>query len=597
MKNGKDKKRCTSIGGQAVLEGVMMRGATSMATAVRDEAGIIRLEAKRVTPATQKNKFFGFPIIRGIVSFISSLVGGMETMMRSAEVYGESEPTKFEKWMSDKLKINLMSVILGLSVILGVGLAIGLFIVLPTFITGLFLKQTEHPVLYTVVEGLLKIAVFVSYIALTSLLKDIRRTYMYHGAEHKTISCYESGMDLTVENVSKCTRVHNRCGTTFMFFVIMVSIIVFIAFNAIFPQLFTDNGFTGKLLRVLIKIALLPVVAGLSYELLKGLAKTDFWLLYPLKLPGLLLQRLTTREPDDGMMEVAITAFNKVLAMDADPNEPECKFVTARKVGEVTAEVISAFGEKGIDASDAEWIVSIASGIKRSELNTDKTISPKTVEKINEWSAERTSGRPLAYIVGDVDFFGNKILVNESVLIPRPETEELAEYACRFIKEGDSVLDLCTGSGAIAVTLAKKTGAKLTASDISEGAIQVAKKNADINQVAVEFILSDMFENISGKFNAIISNPPYIKTGDIEGLDAEIRDFEPMTALDGGEDGLKFYRMMANRAPEFLAEGGAVYMECGEGQAQAIKEIFSGFNVEIVKDINGIDRIVKAALK
>ncbi|MBQ7163818.1 MAG: DUF1385 domain-containing protein [Clostridia bacterium] len=378
MKN-KNNKKCTSIGGQAVLEGVMMRGATSMATAVRDEDGIIRLEALRVTPLTKKNKFFGLPIVRGVISFFSSLVGGMKTMMRSAEVYGESEPTKFEKWMAEKLKVNLMSVIIGISVLLGVALAIGLFMILPTFITGLFFKQSEHPVWYAVIEGALKILIFISYIALTSLLKDIRRTYMYHGAEHKTISCYESGMELTVENVRKCTRVHNRCGTTFTFFVLMISIIVLVAFNALFPNLFANDGFIGKLIRVLIKIALLPLVAGLSYELLKGLARTDLWLVYPLKLPGLLLQRLTTREPDDGMMEVAITAFNKVLSMDADPEEPECKFVTARKLAEVLAETKKTFADNGIDDSDAEWLVSIATGIKRSELGTDRTVSPKNI--------------------------------------------------------------------------------------------------------------------------------------------------------------------------------------------------------------------------
>jgi len=267
----KECAKKTSIGGQAVLEGVMMRGATSMATAVRDEDGIIRLEAKRITPASKKNWFVKLPVVRGVVNFITSMTGGMKTMMRSAEVFGESEPSKFEKWMSEKLKINLMSVVIAFSVILGLGLALGLFIVLPTVLTGLIVKQSEHPFLYTVIEGVLKIVIFVSYIGLTSLLKDIRRVYMYHGAEHKTISCYEKGLDLTVENVKICTRVHDRCGTTFMFFVISVSILVFCLFNAIFPNLFVNDGFVGKILRVAIKVALLPVVAGLSYELLKRL--------------------------------------------------------------------------------------------------------------------------------------------------------------------------------------------------------------------------------------------------------------------------------------------------------------------------------------
>ena len=376
----------------------------------------------------------------------------------------------------------------------------------------------------------------------------------------------------------------------------MISIIVLVAFNAVFPNLFVDDGFIGKLIRVLIKIALLPLVAGLSYELLKGLAKTDFWLLYPLKLPGLMLQLLTTREPDEGMMEVAITAFNKVLAMDADPNEPECKFVTAKKLADVVSETEKVFLDNGIDKSDAEWIISVATGIKRSELGADKTVSPKNAEKIAEWTKERLSGRPLAYILGDVDFYGNKIFVNENVLIPRPETEELVEFACKDVKEGDRVLDLCTGSGAIAVTVKKRcTGACVFASDLSSAALAVAKNNAEQNGAEIEFTESDLFENITGKFNVIISNPPYIKTEDIPLLDPEVKNYEPRIALDGGPDGLDFYRRIAAEAYDRLEEGGILFLEIGEGQAEAVSALLNGYSaVEIKKDVYGTDRMIKA---
>ncbi|MDD6926867.1 MAG: peptide chain release factor N(5)-glutamine methyltransferase [bacterium] len=592
----KEKKaKKTSIGGQAVLEGVMMRGEKSMATAVRDQDGIIRLEAKRITPATKKNKFFGLPIIRGIVSFVSSMVGGINTLTRSAEVYGEGEPSKFEKWMSEKLKINVMDIVIAIAMILGLGLAILLFMVVPTFLTGLILNQSEHLVWFTVIEGLIKIAVFVGYIGLTSLLKDIKRTYMYHGAEHKTISCYEKGMDLTVENVRKCPRVHDRCGTTFMFFVIFVSIVVFIAFNAIFPNLFVNDGFTGKLLRVLIKIALLPLVAGLSYELLRGLSKTNFFLVYPLKLPGLLLQRLTTREPDDGMIEVAITAFNKVLAMDADPNEPETRFVTAKKLSEVLADVKNRFAKKGIDESDGEWIVSIAASIKRSDLKEERMLSPKQVETISKWVKERERGKPLAYILGNSDFYGYIIDVNENVLIPRPETEELVMHAIKEIKPESKVLDLCTGSGAIAVAVQKKTNANVFASDISEKALCIARKNAETNKAAITFVQSDLFENIDDTFDFILTNPPYILSDEIDNLQPEVKNFEPRIALDGGRDGLDFYRKIASEAKEKLNENGVIFAEFGIGQAEGLRKIFDGYSsVEIIKDINGTERILKA---
>ncbi len=580
------------------MEGVMMRGSTSYATAVRDADGVIRLEAKRSVPLTKRNKFLGLPLVRGMVSFFDSFISGMKIMMRSAEVYGEGEPSKFEKWLSEKLKINLMSVILTISVILGIGLAVALFIFLPAFLTGLFISQADRPYLFTVIEGIMKIILFISYLALTSLIKDIRRTYMYHGAEHKTISCYEKGMELTVENVRTCRRVHDRCGTTFMFFVVTVSILVFCLFNVIFPHIFTVEGFAGTLLRVLIKILLLPIVAGLSYELLKALAKTDSPLVYPLKAPGLLLQRITTREPDDSMIEVAITSFTKVLKMDEDPAEPECTFAVARKACDLTAELKARFAPAGIDESDAEWFVAIGAGIKRSEVNKDVMISPANCEKINKWAEERLTGRPLAYIVGDTDFCGYTLAVDENVLIPRPETEELVELACKYITAEHKVLDIGTGSGAIAIAVKLGTGADVTATDISEKALEVARKNAEANRAEINFIQSDLFENFNGITDFIISNPPYINGRDMEKLPREIKDFEPHCALYGGEDGLDFYRRLAAQALPHLSQNGMILLECGYDQAAAVARLFQSYGtVEIVKDMSGTDRFVRIERK
>ena len=216
----KKKKNYTYIGGQAVLEGVMMRGKTSECTSVRDSDGIIRSETKRLKPLKERNVFFRIPIIRGILNFFMSLIDGTRVLMRSASVYGEDEPSKFEKFLSEKLKINLMGVITTISMIVGLGLAILLFVLCPQLATNLFAKWfkfSKTSFVYNLIEGLLRITIFVIYIVIISLIKDIKRVFMYHGAEHKTISCYENGMELTVENVKKCSRVHNRCGTTFCF--------------------------------------------------------------------------------------------------------------------------------------------------------------------------------------------------------------------------------------------------------------------------------------------------------------------------------------------------------------------------------------------
>lgn len=591
------KKRVTSIGGQAVLEGVMMRGATAEALAVRDEDGVIRLETKRVKPIKERNVFFRLPIIRGVYSFLQSLIGGTACLMRSADVYGEGEPSKFEKWVSEKLKVNVMSVVSGISLIVGLALAIVLFMWLPQLVRGLFERwflgegKAFGVWAKNFIEGGLKLLIFVSYILLCSLLKDVRRTFMYHGAEHKTISCYEKGLPLTVENARGCTRVHDRCGTTFIVFVLVISIIVF----ACFESLVGKDVLTGAL-RVLCKLLLLPVVAGLSYELLKALAKTKSPLVLPLKAPGLLLQRITTKEPTDDMLEVAITAFNAVLEMDENPEIPERKFVTAEKRKELVERVAKELKEAGIEErAEAEWIVSLKIGVKRDELDSEKLVSPSLVESVNALVKERASGRPLWYCVGDTDFYGYKIKVDERVLIPRPETELLVENALGFINKDSEVLDLCTGSGAIAIAVQKESGARVTASDISTEAISLATENAKLNCAEIEFLQSDAFENLKGReFDVIISNPPYIKTGDIDGLQKEI-SFEPKIALDGGDDGLDFYRIIAKTAKKHLKKGGALFLEIGETQAEeVVKLLKKAEEIKVIKDYEGKDRIIKA---
>ena len=595
MKDKKVKK--TSIGGQAVLEGVMMRGRCGVATAVRDSDGIIRIEAERITPPEKKSVFVRLPIIRGIVNFFSSLVTGTKILMRSAEVYGgdDDEPSKFEKWLAKTFKIDVMDVVLFFGVALGLVFSIALFFILPTFLGGLIGKAAPNmpPIVKNLIEGGIRILIFVGYILFTSLLKDIKRTYMYHGAEHKTITCYEKGLDLTVENVKKCRRVHDRCGTTFMFFVMFVSILVYSVFGAIFPVLNENVG-----LKMLSRIVLLPLIAGLSYELLKLLAKTDSPLVLPLKAPGLLLQMLTTKEPDEQMMEVAIAAFEKVLKMDEDPNEPVCKFVCPEKVSVVTENLKKKFRSSSVDETDAEWIVSIVTGIKRSELGGDSRVKSSHIDKIDELASERIKGKPLSYVLGNADFYGYEIKVDERVLIPRPETEELVSEVLKVVKNTDKVLDLCTGSGAIALVINKKSGASVTATDISEAALEVAKENFKQFDAAVETRLIDLYGDLSEKFDVIVSNPPYIKTEEIDTLDKEVKDYEPRIALDGGEDGLDFYRRICEGAKQRLNEHGKLFLEAGYGEAEEIKKMLENdFNVEIIKDISGIDRIIKAELK
>ncbi len=598
-KNLDNSRPKTSIGGQAVLEGVMMRGDSAMVIAVRDSDGVIRKESKRIKPQKERSLFFRLPIVRGVVSFVSSMVVGVKTLMRSADVYGEAEPSKFEKWIANKLKINVMSVVTTFSMVLAFALAVLLFIYLPQLCCGWLesLFKAEFDAWATnFIEGGLKLVIFLLYIMLSSLLKDIRRTFMYHGAEHKTISCYENSLNLTVENVKKCTRIHDRCGTTFIVFVMLISVLV----SALVESLIGVE--IKKLYRVLLHIALLPLVAGLSYELLKGLSKTKCWIFYPLKLPGMLLQKITTQEPDEQMIEVAIVAFKSVIEMDNDKSLPEEEFVVPVKRNELLKKVAEKLSSNDIDErAEAEWIVSLALGVKRSELYKEDLVPATKVEKIYKIVNERVTGRPLWYCIGDTDFYGYTIKVDERVLIPRPETELLVKNALKHISKDSKVLDLCTGSGAIAIAIQKQSGATVTAIDVSADALQLAKENATLNNSQIEFIESDMFTEISDgndkKFDVIISNPPYIKSEDIFTLQKEVKDFEPVLALDGGQDGYDFYRIIAKVVKNYLNENGVLLLECGEGQAQDIALMLKNFSsVEIINDYENIERIVKAVL-
>lgn len=610
-KEKKKKDNCTYIGGQAVLEGVMMRGRTAYATAVRDPEGNIQVESRRLNTSKGMKRVAKIPLVRGVVNFVSSLVTGSKILMRSAEVYGdEGEPTRFEKWCEEKLHINLMSAVSFIATVLGVVLAVGLFIVLPMVLVNLLVKTgswlAPRSIGYNLLQGLFRLIIFILYIVAITAMKDIRRVFMYHGAEHKTITCFEKGLDLTPENAKGCSRIHDRCGTTFLFLVMAISIVVFSVVNWVcdaYLDIFDYGTAVNFLIEFAIKILFLPFVAGISYEVLKLLARSQSKLLLPVKAPGFALQRLTTREPTDDMLEVAIAAFRKAYDMDADPEMPETDFVVSKSVKKYTEELKAVFAEKGIDGSDAEWLVSMKTGVARSGLAaSDKMLLPSEVRALDALAGERMNGTPLWYVLGTADFYGYEIRVDGRVLIPRPETELLAEMAVKTAEDGNSVLDLCTGSGCIAVAVAKETEkrgkhVRVYAADISAEALALAEENAKANGADVVFAESDLLAGVKGRFDVIVCNPPYIRSADIPALQAEVRNCEPLIALDGGEDGLDFYRRLAEEVPKKLVKGGTLLLECGQGQAQEIVKLFKKFDYTIVtRDYNGIERFIRAVL-
>ena len=300
-------KKKTSIGGQALIEGIMMRGpfVTSMATRMPD--GSIDVET---WPTNKGNKIHWtrkVPFLRGIFNMVDSLVVGYGCLMKSAEKAGveEEEPSKFDRWLEQKLGDNMMKVLGGFAVVLGVALAAVLFIFIPTGLSSLLRPVVGTGIVLSLIEGLIKVLILVGYMALCSRMKEIRRVFEYHGAEHKSIACYEAMEPLTVENIRPQCRFHPRCGTSFLFLVILISIIIgsFISWK-------------NALLRAAIKLLLIPVVVGIAYELIKLAGRCDNLLTRVISAPGLWLQRITTCEPDDGQIECAVAALKVVIPED-----------------------------------------------------------------------------------------------------------------------------------------------------------------------------------------------------------------------------------------------------------------------------------------
>lgn len=585
----------TRIGGQAVIEGVMMRGAKSQALAVRDETGQIRLETKRLP--SKKPWYKRVPFLRGIINLVISMIDGAKIISKSAEIMAEEE--------IDTTNGKGMGALMGVSTILGVALALCLFILLPTGLTsGIFaladldVKSLDWVWLKSLIEGVAKMAILIIYMALISKMKEIKRLFMYHGAEHKTIACYESEMPLTVENVQKCSRYHDRCGTSFLVFVVVLSIILTMIMDLICAAckftLFIETWW----LRALLKIALLPLVAGISYEMLMLLANTNFVLFRPLKWLGKQFQKLTTREPDDGMCEVAITSFNAVLQMDADESVEEVKFPAPLSLEEFKQKLADSHLAELAGIKNDDWFLSAILRVPQEKLAKVTLIPYGFAIRLDKMKERLTNGEPWQYVVGRTEFYGRTYEVNNSVLIPRQETELVTEQLVKRLNKKSTVLDLCCGSGVIGITAALETGATVTLADVSKDALQVAKSNAQRNKAKVDFIQSDMFANMCGKCSAIVCNPPYIETDVIATLDSSVKDYEPHLALDGGKDGLDFYRILADKAPKHLTKRGLLVLEIGYNQGDAVKNLLeSKFDVEVIKDYGGNDRIVIATVK
>ena len=310
----------TMIGGQALIEGIMMRGPEKDAIVIRGNDGLtVEVTPRKIHPP---KSFKTWPFFRGMFNFFDAQVTGVKALMRSADLAPEEmqeEPSKFDQWLEKKLgNEKFQQAIIGIAVALGMGLSIGLFFLLPMVIGTFFDRWIHSMVGLNLVEGIIRMVIFMVYMLLVSKMEEMKRVFSYHGAEHKTITCYEAGLPLTVENVRQQSRMHPRCGTSFLLIVMVISILVFSVASsgllALFPALETMRGnFLFRLAMIAFKLLLLPVVVGITYEINRMVGRYDNGFTRALSAPGLWMQNFTTNEPDDSMIEVAITAVQAVL--------------------------------------------------------------------------------------------------------------------------------------------------------------------------------------------------------------------------------------------------------------------------------------------
>ena len=579
-------KKC-DVGGQAIIEGVMMRGSKGLATAIRTPSGKIEVNVKKTKPITKKYKFLNIPIIRGAVVLIDSLIVGIKTLNYSASFFEEDEEeSKFDIWIKEKLgDKGANDLLVTFTMMISLLVAAGLFLGIPTAIASLFKNTGISSVALNLIEAIIRIAILIAYMFLISKLDDIYRVFQYHGAEHKTIFCYEADEKLTVENVRKFGRLHPRCGTNFLFLTMLVSVI-----------LFSLTGWGGFWQRLILRIVLMPIVAGITYEIIKWLGRTESKLGKIIAYPGLKLQELTTKEPDDAQLEVAIESLKAAEGIEYK-----------KKIGELLIDGNKILKEANIDTYILDTQLLLGKVLGKDKLylitNKEEEVSKFKEREFYSLIEKRKNKMPISYILKTTEFMGLDLHVEEGVLIPRGDTEILVEETLKFMDEDKEyeVCDLCCGSGAIGISIAHfRENTKVDLIDYYDVPEKVTKRNIVKQKLSnrAKFIKSDLLNEVINqqkKYDILVSNPPYIKEEVIDTLMEDVKDYEPHTALSGGNDGLDFYRRIVDDSDKILKENGILAFEIGHDQGEEVSNLMieKGYkNVRVVKDLAGLDRVV-----
>lgn len=541
------------IGGQALPEGIMMRSRDKISIAKRHKN---RIQEELLYTREPEGHGYRIPFIRGLFllwNFYKNLINSF------------NKPFVKKK----KSETYLYKISIRLNFIAAVFLFLFFILLLPTFLASVFIIMTKEFIILNIIEACIRTLLFVIYMSLFKLLPEVTVMLKYHGAEHKTIHCWESGEEFTVQNVRKYPRTHQRCGTNYISYTFLVLFAI---------SLFL--GWPSIVMRILLRIIILPFAFIIGYEIFYYSDKIQDPFLGKLNTIFSKLQYwMTTLEPDDDMIEVGIRAIRPITG-------------DIRMTGQ---DVIEKFG-----TVDGYLILEDVLGKTRSELklNMPFELTKEEEEKINEISNVYHK-KPLQYILGHWNFYGREFNVRENVLIPRFDTENLLETVIGWKEHYDKILDIGTGSGIIALTLALEfPEATVIGVDISEDAFFLAEENRQLLNVKnAEFRLGDLFEPVQGqRFDLICSNPPYINLEDMEKLDWKVKS-EPTLALYGGEDGLDFYRRIIKQASNYLKPEGILAFEIGRDQGKSIELYLQeeGFyNIKLFQDLQGFDRVILA---
>lgn len=525
------------------------------------------------------------PFWRGIILLIFGIYIFLVSLNRSQMVLGKENKPDIEEKIAQKLKVPKNVVVMTIAGLIGATIGIIGVVLVPYFAFKAMVDGGIDIWLAAFIIALIRTGLLLIILLFLKMIPSMKQFYRNNAAGNLAIANYK---DKKIDSYHLSTNFLNYlvCGFLLSFFVLSFMIV--------------DLNF---FLRIFINMALMLICFSITYEILKLLEFRNNMFAKILTVP---ISYFTNEKPTQTERDIAFSALNEVILMQHN----EERLIGETKDAEILfsvvySEVKNKLSSVGINnIAEVEWLIAESLGKKRNDIKFLTHIGKENYKKIKNALAKREKRMPLSKIFNHVNFYGNDLYVDKNVLSPRPETEQVVEEAIKIIKEKNSdktkVLDLMTGSGAIAITIAKETKATVYASDISEVALNIAKKNAKNHKVKVKFIESDIFKALKKeKFNVIISNPPYISSKQILTLDDEVKKYDPIISLDGGEDGLYFYREIAEKSPQYLKPQGILVLEIGEDQGKSVRKLLQkNFeNIKIKKDYSKNDRIVIAKLK